>query len=213
MAVTNGYLTLEELRRAVGDDGASASDPRYESAIEAASRRIDNWCGGGRHFWSVPAPTPRVFYAVNRWLVEPGFFSTTAGLVVKTDDDNDGVFETTWAAGEWQAQPSDRPNGEAFDRLVASGLRRFPVNGRRQCVEVTAMWGWAAVPAPVREAAEILAVALYKAKDFVGGDIGFNRYGDEAADSISAAAKRLVKPYASRRGPLYQCDDDGKDAT
>lgn len=205
MAVINGYITVEALKEVL-NDVSDADNSRYEMAIEAASRRIDRWCGESRHFWSVEAPEPRRFFSVNKWVTHPGFFSTTTGLIVKTDDDGNGIFETTWASSDWQAQTSSRYAGEAYDRIVATGARRWPVNGRRECIEITALWGWETVPAPVVQATHALAIALYKSKDFV--DVS-----DVDAPDVATFAKKLIMPYASKRGPLF-CDDHGnKDAT
>lgn len=196
MAVTNGYVSLTDLKEAVGDDN-DVDNSRYEAAIESASRTIDLWCDprGSRHFWTVDTPVARRFYAFNRWLVRPGFFSTTVGLIVKTDDNGDGTFETTWLTSDWQAQPGFRGNGESFDRIVAPGTKGFPLNGRRECIEITAKWGWAEVPTLVRQAAQILAVALYKSKDFTGGDIGFQTLENVGGWSIYDLARALVEPY------------------
>lgn len=198
MAVTNGYITVADLKNAIGDDTLSGTrDLVYEVAIESASRQIDNWCDpkGTRHFWSSPSPTPRVFFPSNSYLVKPGFFSTTEGLVVKTDGTGNGVFESTWDSVDYQAQPGARPNGEAFTKLVATGDRLWPVNGRRQCVEVTAKWGWAAIPKHVWQATQILAIAFYRSKDFTGDAVGFDDREKDGGWSVYRLAESMIEPY------------------
>jgi hypothetical protein len=205
VAITHGYIQLEDLKKAVGDSSAS-DDSLYETAIESASRMIDRWCArdGTRHFWVEDAPQPRVFQPFNRYLVRTGFFTTTTGLSIETDEDGDGVFETVWSVTDWVAEPTVRPGGEPFDHITAAGvLRGFPVNGRRPCVRVTALWGWPTIPAPVKQACQMVAVALYKSKDYVGSNVGFTESTtDGGAGNILAMARAVIpKSYMLDSAP------------
>jgi hypothetical protein len=197
VAVVNGYVSLADLKEVVGDD-SPIDDSRYEAAIGAASRQIDSWLdpAGSRHFWKTTSAASRVFYPLNRYLLLPGFIANTTGLVVKSDDNGDGVFETTWAAGtDYQAQRLKVADGP-YARLVAVGTKGFPLNGRRQSVEVTTSeWGCDVVPDRGRQAAQTLAIALYKSKDFTGGDVGFNQTENLAGWSIYDLARSLIEDY------------------
>lgn len=196
MTASRGYLSVVDLQAAV-DDPSPVDQGRYQAAIDAASRQIDAWCdqAGTRHFWCSEQPEPRVFFPVNRYLVRPGFIASLEGLVVETDEDHDGVFDTVWDAAEWEAQPMGRPAGEAFDQITATGTRRFPLNGRLQAVRITATYGWLEIPAPVRQACQMLAIALYKTKDFTGGDMGWGSPDGAAGTSVYATARSLVERY------------------
>ena len=44
MAITNGYITLAQLKTYLGLSG-SGQDDNLENAVEAASREIDAYCG------------------------------------------------------------------------------------------------------------------------------------------------------------------------
>src|SRR5690606_1256557 len=111
---------------------------------------IDDYCG--RHFWKEETPSERLFRPDEVDLLWTGDFATTDDLVVKTDEDGDGVFETTWSATDWQAEPFERMNGRPYERIAAVGGRDFPVDctttsrGRRRSgrarVRVSAQWGW-----------------------------------------------------------------------
>lgn len=197
MALTHGYVSLADLKEAVGDD-EPLDDTRYEASIGAASRMIDGWLdpAGSRHFWKTTSPVARVFFPLNRYLLLPGFIANTTGLVVKTDDNGDGTFETTWTVGtDYQAQRLDVAEGPC-SRLVAVGAKGFPVNGRRQSVEVTtAEWGCDGIPDLARQSAQILAIALYKSKSFTGGSIGFNQVDNVGGWSIYDLARSLVERY------------------
>src|SRR5690606_38402049 len=105
MALTHPYLTLQELQD-LARDQLTAYDTEYQRAIAAASRQIDDYCG--RHFWKEETPSERLFRPDEVDLLWTGDFATTDDLVVKTDEDGDGVFETTWSATDWQAEPFER---------------------------------------------------------------------------------------------------------
>lgn len=185
MTLVNCYLSVQAMRDAL-DDTTETHEADYERAITAASRKIDDWCGLPalpRFFWREDTPSARLFTPVRRRWLLVGDFADTAGMVVRTDDDGDGVFETTWDAGEWTAEPLVRPAGHPFTAIAATGARRFPLYGTYQGpprLEVTARWGWPAIPAEVEEACLILAVALFKAMHLSGRELGF----DELASGV-----------------------------
>ena len=94
MAITNGYCTLAELKPELRIPTADTDDDsRLEVAIAAASRQIDAHCG--RFFWRDASVHTREFYANDYRRCEVDDISTTTGLIVQVDDDDDGVFETT----------------------------------------------------------------------------------------------------------------------
>ena len=172
MALTHPYLTLQELQD-LARDQLTAYDTEYQRAIAAASRQIDDYCG--RHFWKEETPSERLFRPDEVDLLWTGDFATTDDLVVKTDEDGDGVFETTWSATDWQAEPFERMNGRPYERIAAVGGRDFPVDctttsrgrrrSRRARVQVTAQWGWPEVPWEVKQACAILAMDHFRSKD------------------------------------------------
>ena len=173
MAVVHGYIAVDELRDLLRDQ-LSAYDHEYERAIAAASRSIDAYCG--RHFWAETTPSARTFRADQDDLVWCGDISSTTGLVVKTDDNGDGVYETTWTIDtDFILEPFERMNYRPYERIAAVGGRLFPVNyrignrpaSRRPRTQVTALWGWPAVPDEVKSATAIVAVDHFRAKDLM----------------------------------------------
>lgn len=187
MAIENGYITLAQLK-AVLRDQQPTYDLAYERAIEAASRQIDTYCN--TRFWQSTTPTLRLFKPDNRVTLHTGEFATTTGLIVRTDDDDDGVFENTWAATDYQVEPLTPMDGKPYNRIVALRARYWPVPyweharyrayytdpdallSQRARVEVTATWGWAAIPSQVMQACQILAIDLFKSKDLTGSAVG-----------------------------------------
>lgn len=144
----------------------------YVAAINAGSRRVDSFCG--RRFYADSTATARVFVAPRhrvRFLVDD--FHTTTGLVVKTDDDEDGTFESTWTiATDFQVAPWNQihsATGEtcAYYELVPTGTRTFPVSYEGlPRVQVTAKWGW---PAPAPPSVSLLSKILAAAYDGLRG--------------------------------------------
>jgi len=192
VAIVHGYLKLEALKDAIGEQ-TETHDDAYERAIEAASRQIDEFRGD--QFWAETAPSPRIFRADHPDLLWTGDYADTTGMVVATDDDCDGVYETTWAADEWQPEPLRRLNGRPFHRIVAVGSKQFPLSYARASVRVTARWGWSAVPEAVEQACQILAIDHFKSKDLTGGVAGFSDLGAIRVPGFAPQARALLAQY------------------
>lgn len=185
-AAANVYCTVGEVRAQVKDDDGRLDQTLLERAVNATSRAIDDYCSGGvpgsRRFWQDPAPVARTFRVDQPDFAWVDDISTTTGLIVRTDENGDGTFETTWAAGtDYQLEPLNaNANGEpyAFWQLTAIGTRAFPLYPHRAALQVTARFGWSAIPDQVNEAAILKAVKLFKRKDSPDGFAsGFTDFG------------------------------------
>lgn len=159
MAATHGYVTSELIRARGGFDAVDTAT--LDAAITAASRVIDQHCA--RRFWADDTATARVYEAEEFYELTVDDFHTTTGLVVKTDDDNDGTFETTWTRDtDFYLEPVNgiRDGIEGWPYYEIEGLRTraFPTVGWRPRVQVTAKWGWAAVP----DVVELVCVDLVR---------------------------------------------------
>jgi hypothetical protein len=204
------YATVNELRLSIGDTSYRADTGQLTAALRAASRAVDGWCQRrGRKFWLDPAATTRRYAPTEAGCVWVEDIGSTAGLTVKTDSDGDGVFETTWTTpADYQLEPLNASaNGAyAWTRIVAVGSLSFPLlstagGAQRATVQVTARHGWSQIPDPVREAALLKAVRLYRRKDvpfgneFGGGDFGPIRITREDSDVVA-----LLSPYTAALG-------------
>lgn len=198
MAIINGYATLTEFK-AVLDIPAdfTAKDSLLERAIEGASRRIDGWCN--RRF--VPAgtaagsATARTFVPQSARVCYVDDVANTAGFVLRTDTDGDGVFETTWAADDYQLEPlNDLSKGRPAYRIMAVD-ELFPMGNWRAQVQVTANWGWPAVPHDVREACLLLAGRQFKRGDALLGVAGYSDLGPITVRSVDPDVEALLRPY------------------
>jgi hypothetical protein len=179
-AVANVYCTVGELRGQLGDDGGKLDGALLERAVGATSRGIEAYCN--RRFWRDPAVKVRTYRPHDGCVAWVDDIATATGLLVKTDSNGDGTFETTWTIGtDFQLEPlnADVDAGSfAWWRLVAIGGKRFPQlwNGRPS-LQVTAQFGWAAIPDGVNAAAILKATKLFRRKDSPEGWRGFADFG------------------------------------
>lgn len=198
------YATVAELRLSLGDQDRLALDSgQLEQAIRSASRAVDDWCSRPlRRFWLDPAATARTYRTRDLWCATVDDIGSASGVVVKTDTDNDGVFETTWTAGDFQLEPLNAAgNGGAYryNRIVAVGDLTFPFPlgyGARPTLQVTARFGWSQVPEPVRVATSLLATRLYRRKDVpFGNEAGFGDFGPIRITRQDSDVVALLEPY------------------
>lgn len=195
MALGDSYATLAELKTRIEVDDA-VDDAALTNALASASRGVDAFCGDGRQFNTDNTATAKIFYPLSADLALVDDFHTTTGLVVKSDDNEDGTFETTWASTDYQLEPLNKTrHGEtwAYWKIRAVGSRSFRC-ARRATLEVTAQWGWAAVPAPVKEACLVVAEETFKLKDAPFGVAGYGEFGAVRVRNNPLAAKMLM-PY------------------
>lgn len=197
MTITNGYLSLEDLQVTLGSDTYEQSDD-YELAIESASRWIDARCsdpatGRIRHFWQEPAPTVRYYRASTVHLVCTSDFDSAEDTTVEVDTAGTGTW-TALDAEDWQPEPLVRLDGHPFTQITARNYTTLFPLGLGPRVRVTARWGWASVPQPVRQAAQILAVAYMQGKEVISMHDGYDVDSTGPTNPV-AMAEHLLKPY------------------
>jgi hypothetical protein len=201
MAIVNGYATLLEIKSVVGVPAAdTADDTLLELAVETASRWIDHYTG--RRFWIDSAVVARTYTATDWKTLAVDPISTLTGLVVKTDDNDDGVYETTWTINtDFRAAPSNAAaNGVPWTELVAIASRTFPTSTSRRFpgVEVTAKGGWpTAPPSDIKHACLLQAARLWKRKDAPFGVAGSVDFGSEMRllSALDPTVADLLAPY------------------
>ena len=206
----NIYTTLAEMKGSLGIAADNFDDDDdLMDAILAASRAIDSHTE--RHFWQISEA--RSFPVPDAYCLELGPFCDLVSLTsLKTDNDGDGTFEVTWSPADYQLLTGDgtanvnaAPEPRPYEKIVATRGLTFPVwantgyFGRPNRIEVTGLWGWPAVPDPVRRACRLLAAELFKLKDAPFGvagvaDIGVVRVRD------NPKAMRLLTRY--RKYPI-----------
>ena len=158
-------------------------DTPLTNALAAASLAIEGYCG--RQFNDAGSASPRVYYPDTLTLIEVDDFSTTAGLIVAQDFSNAGTYTTILSSANYQLEPLngvvDGTPGWPYYRIriiqTWNPLWYTSIGDPRTSIQITAQWGWSAVPAPVSEACLMLAEETFKMKDAPYGVAGFSQYG------------------------------------
>jgi hypothetical protein len=154
----SNYVTVEMIRD-LGQWGDLALDTWGQYAIDSAEEAIESYCN--RRFYQSGTAEVRYYTAEDAAHVLIDDLSTLASL--KTDDNGDGTFETTWTASERLLAPYNASaDGKPYTSIEVSVdvARTFP--RLRRAVEVTGTFGWPAVPDRVVQATLIQAQRLLK---------------------------------------------------
>jgi hypothetical protein len=170
------YATLAEVKQRLKITDTSR-DTELAGNLAAASRSIDKTCG--RRFYLDPAPVARVLNPKGRVTGdEDGWHLLTADI-----GDIDDLAVAVGRAPAWSditAQVEAEPTDALQElRPITSLLRiggTWPSGGGTR-VQVTARWGWPAVPDEIHEATLLLTLRLSKRKDSPEGVLGSAEWG------------------------------------
>lgn len=199
------YVSLTQLKSYLTGITGTTIDAELQDSISTGSRDIDTFCG--RRFWKDTTATARIFQVEpdRRGIVKVSDFWTTDGLIIATDEGGDGTFETTWTTSDYQLEPlngiEDGIEGVPYWKIRAIN-RTWPCNDRAS-LQVTAKWGWSAVPAGVKSACAILGIETAKlAREAPFGVAGFGVDGivrlrdNQRAQAMLASYRRDPVKYA-----------------
>jgi hypothetical protein len=187
------YCTPDEVLARMGHPAATSADllARIVDAIPAAQAQIDSDCG--RVFTASTATRTFRPMGYSYVLHLPDF---TALTTLKVDDDDDGVFETTIAAGGYELDKGTDRTDWPYDRVRLLD-RHLPYGGRRQRrIQVAATWGWAAVPSPINQACSLMAARLaQRSKHALFGTESLGDVGAAMIRNNDPDYLRLIGPY------------------
>lgn len=192
MAITNGYVTLSEVKAAARIQD-SVDDALLETTIEASSRLIDGHTE--RRFFT--NGTEVRYYAADHhyWLDIDDLASTT--ITLETSSDLDGVYDQTWTTGDYQLEPlNGTTSGLDFPatRIRAIGDYLFPVDSEVG-VKITGVFGFAStVPTAVKQACLIMSLRQFKRYDSPLG-ITFGELGGMRVTRLDPDVEALLRPY------------------
>lgn len=203
MALGDNYATLTQFKTYLGlnDPSKTSMDQRLGDALNAASREVEDYCH--RQFNKTTEASPRTYKPDSSGFTYVDDFWTVEDLAISTDNDGAGVYGDPWEVNTYELLPRNgvvngRP-GWPYYKIRAAYGQYFPhVYGRLDVVQVTAQWGWAAVPAPVKQATLIIAAQDYKLADAPFGVAGFDNFGSVKVSDIPRARKMLCA-YEARR--------------
>ena len=205
MAITNGYTTLNTFKGYLFPQAnyGTAEDAQMEAAIEAASRTIDAYTN--RRFYLDASTSARVYYAESPVRCSVDDFSTTTGLIIKVDTGDNGTYDQTWATTEYILEPINAEiggvSGQPYNRIIAAVPRLFPISGRRPRVQVTAKWGWAAIPHSVEQACLIQAARIYRRAQTPEGFAAGEAFGAiRVSTRIDPDVQMLLAPFRRQGG-------------
>lgn len=169
-------------------------------AVKGASRAVDSYCG--QTFFQ----SDDVRYYLPRYtdLVKVHPIATATGLIVKTDTAGDGTYATTLTINtDFLLRPTNAATLTPAQPYTQIWLpsSSFPTFwSGRETVQVTATFGWPAVPDDIKAATLLLARDLFKElKDAPFGVAGTSEFGvlrirqnQTARDLLSRYQRPLV---------------------
>lgn len=203
VSVVNGYVSAAELTATLGLTGETFASDDIARAINAASRLIDSFCG--QRFWVDPSNVTRQFTAAGFDAFDFGLPLATL-VTFKTDQDQDGTYETTWTVNTdfWLTPDNAAADGVPFSGVLRNGTVATNVFPTWQAggVQIVGKWGWAAVPDTVVEACIIQSSRLLKrAREAPFGIAGlaFEGGGIRLSARLDPDVEVLLAPYDIRQ--------------
>lgn len=202
MAWAPAYITDTELKDFVRIDDA-IDDAEVASAIEAASRAVDNAADpdGMRQFGKVAAPEERRYTARwrprrGRWVVEIDDLMSTSGVVVSVPA---GTI-TQYTLTPVNAAKKSRP----WTHLVIDPASPVRPTGEEFEVAMTAPWGWSATPGTVKAAVKLQASRFLARRDSPYGIAGSPDQGSELRllARVDPDVAVILAPYV-RKGFVF----------
>ncbi|WP_406462963.1 phage gp6-like head-tail connector protein [Streptomyces sp. NBC_00111] len=168
------YADRAALKDALSIETADTTrDALLDRALAAASRGIDT--ATGRRFWLDETPSARVYRTAGRTLWDD------VGEVLNVDDvgTTTGLATATGAPGAWTAVTDieTTPDNALARGRPITGLLLAAGGWGTQRVQVTAQWGWPAVPDEIEQATLIQAARLFRRKDSPEGVTGSAEWG------------------------------------
>ena len=198
------YCSKADLKTYLGLSG-SGQDTNIDNAIDGASRQIDGFCG--RYFYQDESVNARYYTPTNYVEVAVDDISTTTGLVVKLDTNDDGTHNQTITLNtDFILKPMNPEHIEVSDadyRFPQNYIQIIPTRSSERFdpliinnIKVEAKWGFSKVPPAIKQATLIQATRLFKRKDTPFNVFGNEQTGtQELFSKFDPDAKELIRPY------------------
>ena len=200
-----GYVSTADLKNYIGLTG-SGKDTNISNAIQAASRQIDRITR--RRFWQDSTTQNKFFTPVSNIFLDVPDISTSTGLVVKLDDNDDGTHEKTLTLDTDFILTPVNPkiihiDGgttylEPFTQLKILNTRtseRFDPDIVNH-VKITAKFGFSFIPEPIKQATLLQGLRLFKRKDSPFSVFGNEETGTvELFNKFDPDAMNLLKDF------------------
>lgn len=205
MAIGDDYLTIDDVKRWNNYQGTDKDDI-FAYVVTSVSRDIEDYCH--RQFNDSGDVSARVYEPLDHFTCIVDDFWTDEGLIVQTDNDGDGVFETTWDRSSFDLLPlngvrNGRPGWPYWKirarRFSNANMQRFHRWPDLANVQVTARWGWQTPPDNVLQAARMLCADTFSMKDNRLGIAGSDQFGTVVRVRDNLLARQKLKEYARGR--------------
>jgi hypothetical protein len=156
------YVTAAELRASLSVGGSyNDAGEDFDLAVETASRAVEKATDRVFYLRDPSNPQTRYYTPIRPMVLDIDDCVALTSLM--TDQDGDGIFETTWTLhSDFELQPDNAiADGRPYERIVVkeTGSYRFPY-GLPRSVEVVGSFGWTTTPSAVKSLARLLATQI-----------------------------------------------------
>ena len=162
MAITDAYATAATYR-AVISKSDTAEDAEIDNDLKAITDYLEKELGC--FFTKDASAVARQYFPPpnSGRLLHTHYIGDSAGLIVKSDDNEDGTAEITLAATDYRLHPQNAeldPEAKPWRGLMLNNWGDVSVWVPGRLYEVTAVFGWPAVPQAIERATIHLAAIL-----------------------------------------------------
>jgi hypothetical protein len=183
VAIGDPYISRNDLKGYLGVKAAKDMyDDDLDDVIASSTQEVERYCN--RQFNKASTVSSRDYPAGNSTLLQVDDFYSVTGLIVALDTADNGTFSTVVSSSDYELFPLngivDGQTGWPFCRIrFAPGVLTLGGYRRRQAyVRITALWGWSAIPSPVKQATKIIAAETFQMKDAPFGVAGSDAFGN-----------------------------------
>lgn len=180
MAWAPDYITSTQLKAYLRISDA-LDDAQIALAVTAASRAVDN--ATNRQFGLVAAPEARYYTAEydkdeRRYIIEIDDLMVVTGASVVADVAGEGNYDVSITS--YDLRPANAVSkGKPYTQLWVRTAGVIQPIGLTDGVEVTAQWGWTAVPDTVEQATLLQASRFFSRREAPFGIAGSPDSGSE----------------------------------
>lgn len=194
------YATNAELKSLLRIPALDTEDDaELGLAIESASRAVDD--ATNRQFGKVAAAEARVYTAKydrwrSRWSITIDDLMDDTGLVINVDDDDDQIYDQ--AVDAFRLYPFNAAErGRPWTRILVKSASTTLPTAAEGTVQVSALWGWTAVPETIKEATLLQASRFFQRRNAPFGVAGSPEMGSELRllQKVDVDVGVMVRPF------------------
>jgi hypothetical protein len=199
MALGDPYLSVADFKVRTRSQ-SSSNDEMIAAALESASRSIDDYCA--REFNHSENDEYRVFSSSAfawDWFRRPLDVGDVVSITEIASDDGSGAFPDVWAVDSYELWPRTPRSGWPYRQVRASLIASASMPLTAYGIRIAGVFGFPAVPAPIKEATFLTANRLLSLYDAPFGKSGGGDMGSlDMTTSLTPIIKSMVKPYRAR---------------